>query len=197
MTLGEDFFNQSALDVAPKLLGTYLVHETPEGTTIGKVVETETYLGAEDPASHAFRGKTKRNEVMFGPPGHLYIYFTYGMHYCVNIVCAPEGRAEGVLIRALEPVSGLPLMEKRRKTTNRRNLTNGPAKLTQAMGIDKSLYGESVTTGSVKIITELEGGYFHPVISSQIVKTTRVGIKTNQERPWRFYIKNNPFVSVK
>ncbi len=130
-----------ALRAAPNLLGWVLVHDSRDGTTAGIIVETEAYT-AHDAASHSYRGKTARTEVMFGPAGHLYVYFTYGMHYCINVVTGAEGNGEAVLIRALEPIEGLELMKQRRGQTDELQLTNGPAKLTQAMGIAKPNNGE-------------------------------------------------------
>ena len=165
----------------------YLVHESPEGRTIGKIVETEAYLH-NDPAAHSFSGRTKRNSPMFEKPGTAYVYFTYGMHFCFNVVTAEEGVGEAVLIRALEPVEGIALMKKRRKQEDVQQLCNGPAKLVQAMGIHKNhnihfllnkpLYLEQREREKIKIVS-----------------VTRIGISKAVEKKWRFYLKNNPFVS--
>lgn len=175
-----------ALTAAPALLGWRLVHESPEGTTIGMIVETEAYR-SDDPASHTFRGPGKRNAVMFGPAGHAYVYFTYGMHYCFNVVTGQPGQGQGVLIRALEPLEGIPLMRRRRQREALLELTNGPAKLVQAMGITKTDNGHSVLKGNLR----LEPG----VPPKAIVQTTRIGISRAVDQPWRFFIKDNPFVS--
>lgn len=174
------------LSGAKNLLGWKLVHETSEGITGGYIVETEAY-NQDDPASHAYGGPTPRNEAMFEEAGTIYVYFTYGMHYCVNIVAGPKGRGEGVLIRALEPVEGIELMRKRRGVEVDLMLTNGPAKLVQAMGITKELNGATINTGSLKLVPG-----FKP---KEIVQTTRIGINKAVDQSWRFYVKDNLFVS--
>lgn len=178
---------ESSLSAAPALLGWLLVHTSPEGTTSGYVVETECY-NAEDAASHSFKGKTPRTEVMFGPAGYLYVYFTYGMHYCVNIVTGPEGSGQAVLIRALQPVDGLDIMRKRRGNVADTQLTNGPAKLTQAMAINKAHNGAYVLgNGEFKLLSGLK--------PHTVRQTTRIGITKEIDKPWRFYIAGNPYVS--
>lgn len=177
----------NALKAAPALLGCMLVHDTPEGRTAGIIVETEAYT-ASDAASHSYRGQSQRNEVMFGPPGHLYVYFTYGMHYCINIVTGQKGNGEAVLLRALEPVEGLDLMKQRRKKTDNLELTNGPAKLTQAMGISREQNGQSLLTkGNLQLMPGIQ-----PV---EVTQTIRIGISQAKDMPWRFYISGNLFVS--
>lgn len=178
----------SALAGAKSLLGWKLVHVSSEGLTAGIIVETEAY-GMEDPASHAFSGPGARNAAMFERAGTVYVYFTYGMHYCVNIVTGEKGQGQGVLIRALEPIEGLELMKRRRKRIGPTELTNGPAKLTQAMGITKLQNGINIEDG----ILGLESGYS----PQQIVQTTRIGISKAIDQPWRFYIGDNAFVSRK
>ncbi len=176
-----------SLHAAPGLLGYKLSHRTDEGVASGIIVETEAY-NSTDPASHTYRGQTARNSVMFGPPGHAYIYFTYGMHYCVNVVTGPVGDGQAVLIRALEPIEGLDIMKKRRHTDDIKQLTNGPAKLVQALGIAKADYGINLFT-SKKL-------YIKPGIKPQtVIQTTRVGIRQAIEKPWRFYIGNNSYIS--
>lgn len=185
--LPESFFNQKVEELANVLLGCELVHKTKEGTTGGIIVETESYHQTDE-ASHSFNGKTKRTEVMFGPPGHAYIYFTYGMHYCFNIVAEEEGIGAGVLIRALEPTRGIELMKKRRNQDNIHNLCNGPAKLVQALAISKADYGKALYRGDLYLI--------QPKIKDiKIAFGPRIGISKAQEKPWRFWIENNPFVS--
>lgn len=176
-----------ALTAAPALLGWKFIHNSPEGITAGYIVETECYM-ASDAASHSYRGKTSRTEIMFGPAGHLYVYFTYGMHYCVNIVTGIDGSGEAVLIRALQPISGLELMHKRRGNISDIQLTNGPAKLTQAMGITRDHNGKTLFgNGPFSLLPGVNPG--------KIVQTTRIGISRELEKPWRFYIADNPFIS--
>jgi DNA-3-methyladenine glycosylase len=177
---------EDAVSAANNLLGWKLIHETPEGITSGYIVETEAYT-MDDPASHAYGGPKIRNQAMYERAGTIYIYFTYGMHYCVNLVTGPEGYGQGVLIRALEPVDGIDLMRQRRGVEHTEQLTNGPAKLVQALGITKQLYGTHISKGPLR----LEPG----LIPDQIVQTTRVGISKAIDQPWRFYIAANPFVS--
>lgn len=181
-----------AMSASSDLLGYKLIHETAEGVTAGMIVETEAY-SHNDAASHTFRGQTKRNKVMFGPAGHAYVYFTYGMHHCFNIVTGLKGQGQGVLIRALEPLEGIGLMAKRRSfkdvppTTYMRSLCSGPAKLVQAMGITKADNGRSILTGQLRIEP-----YATP---AEIVQTTRIGIRKAADMPFRFYIRDNLFVS--
>lgn len=177
-----------ALTAARSLLGCQLVHETSEGLTTGHVVETEAYT-MEDTASHAYGGERTRNSSMFRPAGTVYVYFTYGMHYCVNIVTGTEGHGQGVLIRALEPTQGLELMKKRRGMQDERNLTNGPAKLVQALGITKQHNGTDIYGGHLR----LKPGF----TPSEIVQTTRVGISKAVDVPWRFYVAGSAYVSRK
>lgn len=174
-----------AVSAAQSLLGVKLVHQTADGVTSGYIVETEAYT-AQDAASHTFKGPTKRNAVMFGSAGHLYVYFTYGMHYCVNVVTGRQGQGQGVLIRALEPVDGVQIMQERRGRYDQ--LTNGPAKLAQAMHLDMRQSGVYVL-GDANV--RLEPG----VLPKHITATTRIGITRDAHRPWRFYITDNPHVS--
>lgn len=185
--LPESFFNQKVEELANALLGCELVHETKEGTTSGIIVETESYHETDE-ASHSYNGQTKRTQVMFGPPGHAYIYFTYGMHYCFNIVAEEEGIGAGVLIRALEPTKGIELMKKRRNQDNIHNLCNGPAKLVQALAISKADYGKALYEGNLYLTQP-------KVKDIKIAFGPRIGISKAQEKPWRFWIENNPFVS--
>lgn len=182
--MDKEFFSQSADQLAPKLLGCRLVHEGPEGIVSGIIVETEAYM-QNDAASHSYKGETERTKIMFGPGGHAYVYFTYGMHYCFNVVCGPDGRGEAVLIRALQPVEGVELMQSRRGRSD--NIANGPAKLVQAMGINKQHYGLSLIDGDLRI---------EPADKAVSVSCgPRVGISRAVDVPWRFWITDNPHVS--
>ena len=178
-------YKQDTLSLAKELLGMYLVHESPEGKTVGKIVETEAYL-ADDPACHASRGKTKRNEQMFGKAGTAYVYFIYGMYHCFNVVSNKEGVGEAVLIRALEPVEGIELMKKRREN---KELCNGPAKLVMAMGIEKNHNGVDLHKDKLYLKKGKKG--------FDIVSTTRVGISEGIDLPYRFYIQDNGYISRK
>lgn len=175
-----------SVKVAPWLLGSLLIRETPAGRMVGKIVETEAYH-QRDAASHSYRGQTPRNSVMFGPAGFAYVYFTYGMHYCFNIVTGQPGEGSAVLIRALEPLEGLELMQANRH--GRQDATNGPAKLCQALQIDKHCNGHDLSLSPLQL-------QFEPPINSRLIaQTTRIGISREQHQRWRFYLKGNPFVS--
>ncbi len=186
------FYSQPTIEVAKNLLGTYLVYESPEGKTVGRIVETEAYL-QDDPACHAYRGPTPRTSVMFGPPGHVYIYFIYGMYYCFNVVTAPEGRGEAVLIRALEPIEGLDLMKRRRpKIKKDHELCSGPGKLVIAMGIPKTLNKSSLLEPPLYLLSSRA----YPLSSSfNILATPRIGIRDGACLPYRFCIENTPYLS--
>lgn len=186
--LSRSFYERDTVTVARELLGKLLVHQTSEGLTSGKIVEVEAYLGGNDPGSHASRGVTPRNKVMFGKPGLAYIYFIYGNHFLFNVVSEQEGKAGAVLIRALEPVEGMELMQKRREWQDLRNLTNGPGKLTQALEIIREQNGLDLTKGNLKILNKGKEEF-------DIISSTRIGIKEGSEAHLRFYIANNRFVS--
>jgi DNA-3-methyladenine glycosylase len=174
--------------VARALLGKILAFEGSSGS----IVETEAYLGEDDDAAHSARGVTPRTRVIFGPPGHAYVYFIYGMYDCLNIVCEPEGIAGCVLIRALQPVSGLTQMRERRPAARRdEHLANGPAKLTRALGIKITHNGADVTAGP---ITLHEPDHRQPF---DIATSPRIGITKSADLPLRFFIKGNPCVSRK
>ncbi len=177
--------------IARDLLGKILVRPYAGEWLAGMIVETEAYLGERDPASHAYRGRTPRTELMYGPPGFSYVYLIYGMYYCLNFVTEPAGKAAAVLIRALEPVAGLSTMQRLRRTNRVEQLTSGPGKLCQAMAIDFRLNGVDLTGDQLFVV---EGEYF---TDDQIIQTTRIGIRSATDKPWRFYIKGNPFVSVR
>jgi DNA-3-methyladenine glycosylase len=193
MILLRTFYEMDTIAVAKSLLGKTLVHETSEGTTAGKIVETEAYRGPEDKAAHSFGGrKTARSEVMFGPKGHAYVYFIYGMYYCFNITSGSiPGKPEAVLIRALEPVNGEDIMAKRRGKSV--NLSNGPGRLCMAMGISRDQNKMNLSARPFYILNA------SGIPSELIVETTRVGVDYADEwknKPWRFYIRGNRFVSV-
>jgi DNA-3-methyladenine glycosylase len=187
------FYRRHGVLVAPELLGLLLVHETADGVTAGLIVEDEAYIGPEDRACHAYGGRiTRRNRAMYGPPGTAYVYFTYGMHYCFNIVAAEEGVPHAILIRALEPIDGLDLMAIRRG--RRLPLATGPARVCQAMGIDLSHNGADLVNGELYLA-------FPPARLSRTFKvgrSPRIGVNYAGEARdylWRFFIEGNPFVS--
>ena len=190
--LPRSFYLRPTLNVARKLLGAYLCRRVRGKTLIGRIVEVEAYLGELDPASHAYRGKTKRNEVMFWNGGHLYVYFTYGMHFCSNVVTEREGIGRAVLLRAIEPVAGIEIMKKNRKlnTTTLHNLTNGPAKLCQALGITRPENGADLCGRKIWI-----GRDSSERLRQLIKRSTRIGITDGKDHRWRFYLGGNHFVS--
>ena len=184
--LPRSFYARPTVEVARGLLGKVLVH----GPTAGIIVETEAYLGGEDLAAHSARGLTARTRVIFGPPGHAYVYLIYGMYECLNLVAEPDGRPGCVLIRALQPVSGLELMRARRPAARRpEQLANGPGKLTLALGITRAHNGADVTRGPL-VVRQGEGA--GPI---EIAVTPRIGITRAAELPLRFLIARNGFVS--
>ncbi len=196
MILPRTFYEQDTITVAKRLLGCYLVHLEGEETTLGRIVETEAYL-VHDPAAHSFIGKTKRNSVLFGPAGHAYVYFIYGMHYCFNVVTGREGMGEAVLIRALEPLQGIPVMQKRRRAQKLTLLCNGPARLTEALAITLSFNGISLFDGPLQIWSSESLSSSAPIGNDDIVQTTRIGIAKARELPLRFYLKGNSYISRK
>ncbi len=179
-----------SLSAAPRLLGCSLRRQLPQGEISLRIVETEAYHQS-DPASHSYRGITPRTAPMYESGGRLYVYFTYGKHYCLNIVVGRKGVGEAVLIRAAEPLVGIEIMQANRGISDIKNLTNGPGKLAQALGIhDTHLSGKILNKSSIL----LEGPEV-PVKQSDIVASPRIGITAGTELPWRFYIKGNPYVS--
>jgi DNA-3-methyladenine glycosylase len=194
MILRREFYERDTLTVAKELLGIFLVHDTEEGTIIGKVVETEAYIGPEDKASHAYNNRrTKRTEVQFGPKGHAYIYQIYGMYFCFDVTSGRHaGKPEAILVRALEPIGGLEVMMRRRGSGHLSNLTSGPSKLCMAMGISKKQNGADLCMGSLCIETGVTIDQVH------ITQTPRVNVDYADEwkhLPWRFYLKDNVFIS--
>ncbi len=187
------FFARDSLVVAPALLHKVLVHDDPvHGRVAARLVEVEAYRGSDDPGSHAFRGRTRRTAVMFGPAGHAYVYFVYGMHWCVNVVCGDEGEASAVLLRAGAPLTGIDVMRMRRRAARRdRDLTSGPARLCEALAITGAQIGADLRRGALRI---LDDGTLPPEAP---VVTRRIGLRTGQgdELPWRFSVPDDPNVS--
>jgi DNA-3-methyladenine glycosylase len=215
--LPRDTFARSAVEVAPAVLGCVLEHETPEGLVAVALTEVEAYHGQADPASHAYRGQTPRNAVMFGPPGHAYVYFTYGMHFCVNLVCLPEGAASAVLLRAGRVVEGEDLARARRTAPGPggRDLARGPARLCQALAITRAQNGADVCDPAsplrVRWPVPAEAGAGPPgpaelagaervgpaeLAGASISHGPRVGVSTAGDVPWRFWVTGDPTVSV-
>jgi DNA-3-methyladenine glycosylase len=195
--ISRDFFARHAVEVAPDLLGCVLEHQTEAGLVAVQLTEAEAYAGRSDPASHAYRGKTKRNAVMFGPPGHAYVYFTYGMHFCVNMVClGEEGSASAVLLRAGAVIAGEDLARARRTrgaaSVASRDLARGPARLCQALGIDRSLDGADVCSEDSSVRARA-GNLARSV---KIATGPRVGVSSAADVPWRFWVDGDPTVSV-
>ncbi len=192
--LPRSFYEQDTREAAQKLLGQLVVRRLPTGETLsGIIVETEAYL-TDDPACHAYRGQTPRNSAMFGPPGHAYVYFTYGLHMMLNLVCAPQGVAEAVLVRALEPVEGVELMRQNRGgMAKTRQLTNGPGKLAQALALTRLSHNEADVTDPAGELLVLPNDH----APFAMVTTTRIGITQGVDLPWRYYVAGNAFVSRK
>ena len=187
--LRRGFYSRETVQVARNLLGKHLVRVRGNTTMTGKIVEVEAYRGSDDPASHAFRGRTPRNAPMFGDPGRAYIYFTYGNHHCLNVTTQESGIPGAVLIRSIEPLEGLSTMRRLRPNVPEFALTNGPGKLTKALAIDKTLNEVDMTKAGPLFITDTDGGHF------KIARSARVGITVATKRLWRFYISGNPYVS--
>jgi DNA-3-methyladenine glycosylase len=237
--LPREFFDRPSTEVAPDLLGCVLWHDSPEGLVAVRLVEVEAYQGSHDPASHAYRGQTARNTVMFGPPGHMYVYFTYGMHFCTNLVCQPPGQAEAVLLRAGEVVVGSELAARRRAGENGKELSapatpngiearrgepsdgepaddrpsngrpsngrplraidlaRGPARLCQALDIDRRLDGADVCEpGSPMGISPAWSAEPGPAGPAVISTGPRVGIRQATDRPWRYWLAGDGHVSI-
>jgi len=195
VALPRAFYEPSAEVVAARLPGHWLIRNTPGGLCGGVIVETEAYLTG-DAACHAFNGPTKRNRVMWGRPGHCYVYFIYGNHWCANVVCRPEGMAEAVLIRAVEPLLGLDVMSQRRPVADARQLTNGPGKLCAAMQIDRSLDGVDLCDATSPLFIAANKS-LKSFLRKQgpVVATTRIGISRAAALPLRFYLEGSRFVS--
>lgn len=186
--LDRSFYADRATELAPRLLNKIV----RMGDRAGRIVEVEAYEGPDDPGSHGYRGETPRTRVMFGPPGHLYVYFSYGMHWCANVVCGPEGTCSAVLLRGVEPLSGVDAMWRARPRARRdRDLTNGPAKLCQALGIDAAANGCDLTAVDALVLVADDG----TAPPQQPVETTRIGLSKGRDLPWRWYVPDNPYVS--
>jgi DNA-3-methyladenine glycosylase len=210
--LPREFFGRSAVTVAPRLLGCVIEHETPDGLVAVRLTEVEAYTGQADPASHAYRGQTARNAVMFGPPGRAYVYFTYGMHFCVNLVCLPEGTASAVLLRAGQVVAGAELAMARRAVRSGAvardlargragdlaggragDLARGPARLCQVLGITRQQNGADVCDPASPL--RVRPGAAGPAAAS-ISAGPRVGVTAAADRPWRYWLTGDPTVSA-
>jgi len=185
--LPRSFYDRPVLEVARDLLGAVVTHA---GVAV-RLTEVEAYAGGHDPASHAFRGPTPRTAVMFGPPGHAYVYFTYGMHFCMNLVCGPDGHASAVLLRAGEVVDGVTLARERRNGARDRDLARGPARLTRALAIDRQQDGADVTTA--RSLLRVSGGV--PVPDDAVRWGPRVGVSAAGDLPWRAWVDGEPTVS--
>lgn len=186
--LPRSFYARTAVEVSTDLLGKVLARELDGATLRGRIVEVEAYSGETDPGSHAFRGRTPRNRVMFGPPGYIYVYVSYGMHHCMNVVTDPEGVAGAVLLRALQPLEGISVMEERRGGRPPIDLCNGPGKLCQAMAITREQNGADLEGNDLWI----EDDGFTP---DRLESTTRVGLSSGRDLPLRFFLPENPYVS--
>ena len=190
MRIDRSFFQRDAVTAAEELIGHYLVRVSEEGVTRARIVETEAYMGEIDDAAHSYKGKTERVCVLYGEKGYAYIYLIYGMYNCLNISAGPDGVPQCILIRAAEPVDGIELMSKRRKTEKIRNLCSGPGKLCMAMDITRDIYGEDMVSG---VALYIEAGEKLPTESSK-----RIGIdyaEKCRDKLWRFTAKNSKFVS--
>ncbi len=188
--LGRAFFNRPSVVVAPELLGCVLEHRTHDGLVAVRLTEVEAYSADLDPASHAYRGRTPRNAVMFGEPGHVYVYFTYGMHFCMNLVCEGVGIASAVLLRAGEVAEGGELARSRRVGAPDRDLARGPARLTVALGIGRDANGLDVCDPASALRVRRGRGGQGPVLAGP-----RVGVSSGEQTPWRFWLEGEPTVS--
>ena len=188
--LPREFYSRDTLVVAKDLLGKYLIRHLNDENIVAKIVEVEAYRGSDDPANHAYKGQTPRNQLMFGKAGFSYVYFTYGKHYCLNVTTEKEGIPGAVLIRAIEIMDGLELARQNRKANSLVNLSNGPGKLTEALNITKIHNGLDLTERNELFIRHSEINRSHEITVSR-----RIGIKAGSEKLWRFYFKDSTFVS--
>lgn len=187
--LSRSFFARGTEEVARDLLGTVLVHDSPDGVLAGRIVEVEAYLGQGDAAAHSTAGRTERTKVIFGPPGHAYVYRIYGIHHCLNVVAEPDGTPGCVLVRAVQPLCGVSTMRRNRDSEQRTKLTNGPGKLTLAMGIGMDLYGADLTASRLTVRL--------PEVPSrlEIGTSPRIGIRKATQLPLRYTIAGNRYLS--
>jgi DNA-3-methyladenine glycosylase len=194
--LPRSFFARPSDEVAPELLGQVIEHETPDGLVAVVLTEVEAYAGAADPASHAYRGQTRRNAVMFGPPGHAYVYFTYGMHFCVNLVCRLAGTASAVLLRGGAVIEGAEIARRRRAASRGdADLARGPGRLCQALAIDRGLDGADICDpGSPLRVLGIRPG--RTPVPGQVRSGPRVGVRGAADVPWRFWTDGDPTVST-
>ena len=199
--LSREFFNRNPATVARELLGKLLIRREGRTLLAGRIVENEAYLGLEDPAAHAYNGRTPRNAVLFGPPGHAYVYFIYGNHYCLNVSCMPEGYGEGVLFRAMEPVFGLAQMAAARdvdlvaspRPAQLRMISSGPGRMSEALGITRLRDNDKDLTSPRSGLWLADDGF----VPRRILATPRIGITKAADRPLRFVIAGSPYVSGK
>ena len=201
MILPVSFYSRPTLKVLEDLIGKVLVRKSEEGLTSGIIVEAEAYTGEDDPASYAFIGRTKRSEIMYGPPGRAFVHFALGLHHMLNLVTEREGFPAAILVRALQPREGISLMKKRRKTEELYNLCSGPAKICQAFAIDRSLHGVSLFSSRsplfIKEGKRRQRGESRKEEREELIWTSRIGIKEGKERLWRACLKGSPFISAK
>ena len=192
-----EFLSRPAQEVAPDLLGCVFEHETADGLVAVALTEVEAYAGEVDPASHAYRGRTVRNAVMFGPAGHAYVYFTYGMHFCVNVVCMPPGTASAVLLRAGQVIAGEELARARRgPASTPRDLARGPARLCQALGIDRRLDGADLCDEASPLRLRKAVATVRSEEKTAIHTGPRVGVREGADVPWRFWLDGAATVSA-
>ncbi len=200
--LKPEFFNRDPRRVARALLGKLIIRQTPTSILAGRIVETEAYLGAGDAAAHSAAGKTARNAVLFGPPGHAYVYFIYGNHYCLNVSCLPEGVAGGVLFRALEPVAGIQQMAKARgidlpekpelrKISVLKKISSGPGRMSEALGVTRVRDNDKSLVSARSDLRIVDDSYR----VRRVTVSPRIGIVKAADYPWRYFIAGNPFVS--
>jgi DNA-3-methyladenine glycosylase len=197
--LSREFFNRDAVTVARDLVGKLLIRRQGQQLLAGRVVELEAYLGKHDPAAHAYAGRTARNFVLFGPPGHAYVYFIYGNHFCLNVSCMPESQGEGVLFRAMQPVFGVKAMARARglhlspssSITELRMISSGPGRMSQALGITRERDNNKDLTSRASDLWLADDGF----LPERVVSTPRIGITKAVELPLRFATAGNPYVS--